>query len=261
VLGGAAVLYSVSCPSGSGCWAIGRPARGTGAYLVKISPAGRPQAGQAVAVPAGTTLRLISCAAMTSCQLAGTGNHRRPAAIMTGTWTGTALHLHRIRVPGSTQVTMTGLSCWHTHCAAVGTAAAGTGTSDLILTTTGGTPATLNTNSGYALRGIACITAATCYAAGAAVLVTITRGTAANPQPVPGWNGTAIECTRTRCHAAGGQVSGPASTDVLISLTAGTAGSPVNIQPGQGYTAIAARGTTGFIAISPGTTSSEDTIG
>jgi len=99
-------------------------------------------------------------------------------------------------------------------------------------------------------------------AAGAAVLVTVTRGAAAGPQAVPGWNGNAIECTGTHCEAAGGQVSGSAYADVLVSLTGGTAGAPVNVQPGQGCTGIAARGTSGSIAISAGTNGgSEDTVG
>ena len=262
VLGGSVVLYSVSCPSRSGCWAIGRPARGSRAYLVKISSAGRPQAERTVAVPSGTSLRVISCASMTSCQLAGTDNRLRPAAVETGTWTGSRLRLYRVKVTGSTSVTITGLSCWHSDCAAVGAAKSVTRSSDLIVTTAGGKPGTLNTNSGYELNGISCISATTCYAAGAAVLVTVTRGAAAGPQVVPGWNGNAIECTGTHCEAAGGQVSGSAYADVLVSLTGGTAGSPVNVQPGQGYTGIAARGTSGFIAIGAGTNGgSEDTVG
>lgn len=44
---------------------------------------------------------------------------------------------------------------------------------------------------------------------------------------------------------------GAAYADVLVSLTGGTAGAPVIVQAGQGYTGIAARGSSG----------SEDTIG
>jgi len=264
VLGGSSVLYSVSCPSASGCWAIGHPARGSAAYLVKISSAGRPEAERALAVPAGTALRVISCASMTSCQVAGTDNRLRPAVIQTGTWNGHRLRLYRVKVTGSTKVTMTGLSCWHSNCAAVGSAVVGSAGTDLILATRGGKPGTLNSGSGYALRGISCISATTCYAAGAAVLVTVTRGVPGDPQAVPGgWNGNAIECTSTRCEAAGGQVSGSAYADVLVSLSGGTAGLPVIVQAGQGYSGIAARGTSGFIAIGsrPHSTGTEDTVG
>jgi len=58
-------------------------------------------------------------------------------------------------------------------------------------------------------------------------------------------------------------VSGPANADVLVTITNGTAGPPVNVQPGQGYISIAARpATTGFIAIAPATANTtQDTVG
>jgi hypothetical protein len=200
---------------------------------------------------------------MTSCQVAGPDNHIKPAAVETGTWNGTRLHLYRVRVAGSAQVSMTGISCWHSDCAAVGSAVAGTVQSDLIVTTSGGKPGPLNADSGYALTSIACVSATTCYAAGAAVLVTVTRGAAADAQAVTGgWNGNAIECTGSDCEAAGGEVFGAAYADVLVSLTGGTAGTPVIVQVGQGYSAIATRAGSGFIAIGAGSSSgSQDTVG
>jgi len=262
VLHGSAVIYSVSCPSASGCWAIARPDRGAGAYLVKISSAGRPAAEQTRPVPAGTTLAEISCTAMTSCEVAGTDNRARPAAIEIGTWNGTSLHLYRRGVTSSTTVSVASISCWHSDCAAVGSAAAGPTTTDLIVTTSGGRPDAVNVASGYALSAIACVSATTCYAAGAAVLVTVTDGSPADPQAVPGgWNGAAIECTGSHCEAAGGEVFGAAYADVLVSLSDGTAGTPVIVQAGQGYSGIAARGSS-FIAIAAGSNSaSEDTVG
>ena len=257
VLHGAAVIDSVSCPSRSGCWAIGRPHHGGGAYLVKISSAGRPAAERTVPVPAGMTLGPISCASMTSCEVAGV----IPGYVEIGTWNGTRLHLYRVSVPRA-QVSMEGLSCWHSDCAAVGSSQLGRANSNWILTTTGGKPGTLNADSGYALTSISCVSATTCYAAGAAVLVTVTGGVAADPQPVAGdWDGTAIACTGAGCEAAGGEEFGAAYADVLVSLTGGTAGSPVIVRVGQGYSGIAARGT-GFIAIGAGSNSrSEDTVG
>ena len=185
------------------------------------------------------------------------------AAIETGAWNGTRLHLYRVPVTGSTQVSMTGISCWHSDRAAVGSALAEPTPSDLILTTSGGRPGTLNTDSDYALSSISCVSATTCYAAGAAVLVTVTSGVPADPQAVPGgWSGNAIECTGGDCEAAGGEVLGPAYADVLVSLTGGTAGSPVIVQVGQGYSGIAARSSNGFIAIGTGSNSgSDDTVG
>jgi hypothetical protein len=253
VLSGSSVVYSVSCPSTSGCWAIGHPVRGAGAYLVKISSAGRPAAWRTVPVPTGTTLGAISCASMTSCQVAGADNQLRPAAVEIGTWNGTRLHLYRVRVTGSTEVSMAGISCWHSDCEAVGSARLGSAGTDMIVTTKGGKPSTLNIDSGYALSSISCISATRCYAAGAAVLVTVTEGVPADPQVVAGgWNGNAIECTSGGCEAAGGEVFGPAYVDVLVRLSNGTAGSPTIVRAGQGYSGIAARGGSGFIAVGVG---------
>ena len=261
VLGGSPVLDSVSCRE-SGCWAIGRPGRSAGVYLVKISSAGRPAAERTIAVPAGTSLGAISCSSLTSCQVAGNNNRTHPAAVETGTWNGTRLHLYRVRVAGRTQVSVASISCWHSDCEAVGSAVAGTVQSDLIVTTSGGKPRTLNANSGYALSSISCISAMTCYAAGAAVLVTVTGSVPADPQAVTGgWNGSAIECTGSDCEAAGGEVFGSAYADVLVSLSDGTAGSPVIVQVGQGYSGIATRGSSGFIAIGAQSSGSEDAVG
>jgi len=261
VLPGSSVIYSVSCPSRSGCWAIGHPVRGAATYLVKINSAGRPAAERKVALPAGTALGLISCTSMTSCEVAG--NRIRPALLEIGSWNGTKLHLYQVNVPG-TQESVGGISCWHSgDCEAVGSARHAKAYSDLILTTQNGEPGTLNTNSGYALSSISCISATTCYATGAAVLVTVTDGVVADPQALPGgWNGNAIECTGGRCEAAGGEMLGSVRTGVLVSLSDGTAGSPVIVRVGRAYSGIAARGSSGFIAIGARTNSrSEDTVG
>jgi hypothetical protein len=253
VLRGSSVIDSESCRT-SGCWAIGHPVRGARAYLVKISSAGRPVAEQTLALPAGTALGSISCSSMTSCEIAGTDNRARPAAIEIGTWNGSRLHLYRRGVPGGTQVSMTAISCWHGDCEAVGSAHVGSSGRGLILTIAHGKPRTLNANSGYGLGSISCISAATCYAGGD-VLVTVTRGVASNPQSVPGlsnfsgWAG--IECHDGNCEAAGEYAPGSAAEGVLVSLTDGTAGSPVH-GDGSGYYGIAVRGSSGFIAIGLG---------
>jgi len=104
---------------------------------------------------------------------------------------------------------------------------------DLILTTKGGKPGILNTDSGYALSSVSCTSATTCYAAGAAVLVTVTDGVPADPQAVTeGWNGNAIEFTGSDCEAAGGEVFGAAYADVLVRLSDGIAGRPTIVQVG-----------------------------
>jgi hypothetical protein len=268
VLDGAAVIDSVSCASASGCWAIGHPDHGAGTYLVKISSAGRPAAQRTLAVPAGTTLGSISCASMTSCQVAGANNRLvgankrlRPAAIEIGSWNGTKLYLYRVPVSDSTQVSISGISCWHSDCEAVGSALVGSAATDLVLTTQGGKPSVLNPDSGYALSAISCVSAATCYAVGAAVLVTLTSGVPADAQAMAGsWN--AIECTGGHCEAAGREAFAAAYADALVSLTGGTAGSPVIVRVGHGFSGIAARGSIGFTAIdSRSNGGSEETVG
>ena len=256
VLRGSSVINSVSCRP-SGCWAIGHPDRSAGAYLVKISSAGRPAAERTVAVPAGTRLGPISCSSMTSCEVAGADNRVTPAAIEIGTWNGTRLRLYRVRVRVSTQVAIAGISCWHSDCEAVGSAQAGSAGRNLILTITGGKPGTLHT-SGYGLDSISCVSATTCYAAGGSALYTVTGGVAASPQTVSltdlGWSG--IECHGSNCEAAGTYAPGSAEESVLVSLTDGTAGSPTYPNAGAGLSDIAMRGDVGFIAIGaadPGT--------
>jgi len=282
VLHGSSVIDSVSCRK-SGCWAIGHPEHGAGAYLVKISSAGRPVAEQIVPVPAGTSLGPISCSSMTSCEIAGADNHIKPAAIETGAWTGTRLHLHRValttgcRVPdhkshtGCWQAVMGGISCWHADCEAVGYARVGPWTkNNLILPIKGGRPGTLyDADNGYFITRVSCVSAATCYASGGAKLYTVTNGVPADQQTVPptqqdppSWAG--IECTGTVCQAAGQEFlySAQAWVGVLVSLSDGTAGPPSIVTDSRGFTGIATRAGTGFIAIGAGsTTGTEDTAG
>jgi hypothetical protein len=260
VLRGSSVIDSVSCRQ-SGCWAIGRTEHFPGGrvYLVKISSAGRPVAERTLDVRLGLAMTLISCSSTTSCEIAGTDNVTErgtvPAAIEIGSWNGTRLHLYAAPVPGSAKISMAGISCWHGLCEAVGSAQAGSAGRGLILTIARGKPGTLNADSGYGLGSISCISATTCYAAGGDVLVTVTSGVASNPQSVPGlsnfsgWAG--IECHDGNCEAAGEYAPGSAAEGVLVSLTDGTAGSPVH-GGGSGYYAIAVRGSSGFIAIGLG---------
>jgi hypothetical protein len=269
VLRGSSVLDSVSCGP-SGCWAIGRRDRGGGAYLVKISSAGLPVRERTVAVPAGASLGPISCASLTSCEIAGADNHIRPAAIEIGTWTGTRLHLHRVRVTGSRQVSMPGISCWHSDCEAVGNAQVAVRARNvLILPINGGKPGKLyDADNGYYITRVSCISAATCYASGGAYLYTVTDGVPADRQTIPDggqnsltWLG--IECAGTVCEAAGEEIPGSAWVGVLLSLSDGTAGAPTFVDDSGGFTGIAGRSGTGLIAIGrgPGGHGTVDTIG
>jgi len=258
VLRGSSVLDSVSCRP-SGCWAIGLPEHGHGAYLVKVSSTGRPSEEQTVPVPAAVSLGPISCSSMTSCEIAGTDNHVDPAAIEIGTWTGTRLRLHTVTVTGTRFVTIPGVSCWHNSCVAVGyTRIRSRAKNNLILQISHGRPGPLfDADNGFYITRVSCVSATTCYAAGGAKLYTITNGVPSDQQVVPGAENslgfTGIECVGTVCEAAGEEESGYPFFGVLVSLSDGSAGPPTfPVNQSGGYTGIATRAGIGFIAIGPG---------
>jgi len=258
VLRRSSVIDSVSCWK-SGCWAIGHPVHGTGAYLVKISSAGRPVAERTVPMLARTTLGPISCASVRSCEIAGADNRIRPQAIEIGDWNGKKLRLHRVTVKGSKRLSMTAISCWHSDCEAVGGAMVGPGFSEsnrkgLILTTVGGKPARLNADSGYPyLPGVSCVSATTCYgASGGYSVLTVTRGVVTHSQGGAGGELSAIECTASGCEAAGTVLlpQYSAQDGWLQSLSDGTWGVGIDDGAAVWFSGIAARGGSGgFIAI------------
>ena len=257
VLRRSSVIDSVSCRQ-SGCWAIGLPEHGHGAYLVKINSAGRPYAELTEAEPAAISLGPISCSSMTSCEIAGTDNHVHPAAIEVGTWTGATLRLHRVPVAGTSFVTIPGISCWHGTCVAVGyTRIRSRAKNNLILRISRGRPGALfDANNGFYITSVSCVSATTCYASGGAKLYTITNGVPGNQQLLPGAENslglTGIECVGTVCEAAGEEMPGTAWVGVLVSLSDGTAGTPTFVTEGSGFTGIATRAGVGFVAIGPG---------
>jgi hypothetical protein len=254
VLRRSSVIDSVSCRK-SGCWAIGHLVHGTGAYLVKISSAGRAVAEQTVPVPARTTLDLISCASMRSCEIAGVDNGIRPSAIEIGTWNGRRLRLHRVTVKGSTRVSMTAISCWHSNCEAVGQAKVGPAILDLkglILTIAGGKPARLNADSGDPFAdSVSCVSARTCYGTdGGANVVTVTRGVVTHNQGGTGPVLNTIECTGSDCEVGGWVPVGSTSDGILQSLSGGTWGAPIDDSYAYSFTGLAVRGGSGgFIAV------------
>jgi hypothetical protein len=259
VLRGSSAIDSVSCRK-SVCWAIGHPVHGTGAYLVKISSAGRPVAERTLPLPARTTLGAISCASPTNCEIAGADNGTRPSAIEIGEWNGTSLRLHRVRVADSKRLSMKAISCWHGDCEAVGTDTVGPGFNDyhgLILTTAGGKPARLNADSGYqSLRSVSCVSARTCYAvSGGGSVLTVSRGVVTHIQGGSGGVLYAIECTGSDCETAGTLLLPQDSTQDgwLQSLSDGTWGAGIDDGAAYWFSGIAVRGGSGsFIAVGVG---------
>ena len=115
-------LYSVSCPSSAGCWAVGPQTSGANLVFVKISSGGRAVKAVRVKEPAGDQLGRISCVSMTSCQLAGLSFFSSPTAIEMAVWNGKKLtSLHKVSTPRkSSDTSIQRISCWHSDCAAVG---------------------------------------------------------------------------------------------------------------------------------------------
>jgi len=260
-LRGSSLIYSVSCPSKSGCWAIGDPKSGAGAYLVKINSAGRVTSARTIGVPAGADLGRISCSSMSSCEVVGTDIFVSPTAIEIGTWNGSKLHVYRVKgVKGGVALSMEGISCWHADCEAVGDVLAGSSEHGLILTTRNGRPGKLHKASDYSLYGVSCVSASRCYAAGyraaspAGLVVTVSGGVAGHLQTTAG-DLFGIECAGSKCVAAGEVLNTepPASQiydGVLLTLSGGTAtGSPQVVAASGGYSGIASRGGRGFISI------------
>ena len=131
----------------------------------------------------------------------------------------------------------------------------------LILTIARGKPGTLHT-SDYRLGSISCVSATTCYAAGDITLETVTGGVASDPQPFPGPYGlgwTGIECHGGNCEARVARTSARVRS-VLVSLTDGTAGSPVNRVPALATYGHRHARRQGFIAIGGPATAEPGTV-
>ncbi len=114
-------LYSVSCPSSAGCWALGPQNSGANLVFVQIGPNGNVTKTTDVSDPFGASIARISCVSMKSCAVLTNNIFVTPAAIEIGTWTGTRLTLHKVAGKhGSTATIGEGISCWKASCLAAG---------------------------------------------------------------------------------------------------------------------------------------------
>jgi hypothetical protein len=89
-------LYTVSCPSAAGCWAVGEGAYSVTAEVAKIGRSGKVSISKALRVPAGVRLTRISCTSMTSCIIVG-NEFLTSKRIEVGTWNGRKLKLRSIK--------------------------------------------------------------------------------------------------------------------------------------------------------------------
>jgi hypothetical protein len=255
------VLESVSCPTRSGCWAVGPQTGGANLLLVRINSSGRVAKAIKVKAPTGDVLGALSCVSMTSCELAGVSFFTSPQGIAVGSWNGRRLtSVHTVRGPrGASSTSIESISCWRSHCAVVGFAhLSGLKFDGVVVTTSGGKPGRLHTAASDLFYGVSCVSATRCYADGfgsgstAGLVVTLNRGAASHRHVLATADLFSIECAGSTCVAAGKVLdnSAPAFYDgVLQPVSAGAlSGSLTTVSVSGGYTGIARRGP-GFAAI------------
>jgi hypothetical protein len=253
-------LYSVSCPSSAGCWALGPQNSGANLVFVQIGPSGKVTRTMAVSDPFGASIARISCVSMKSCAVLTNNIFVTPAAIEIGTWTGTQLTLRKVAgKQGSTATIGEGISCWKTSCLAVGYYELGDGNSTgFLLTMNRGKPGKQHFASGDFFFGVSCVSSAKCYVAGffgpaAGIVVTVTNGVAGHTQHETA-DPFGIECVGRTCRSSGEELGGLTFHGVITTLFNGAnKGRPVvdkAIGGFDGPDTIAMRGN-GFAAVGP----------
>jgi hypothetical protein len=253
-------LYSVSCPSSAGCWALGPQNSGANLVFVQIGPTGKVTKTTEVSDPSGASIARLSCVSMTSCAVLTNNIFVTPAAIEIGTWTGTQLTLHKVAgLQGSTATVGEGISCWQTSCLAVGYyELSGGKPTGFLLTMNRGQPGPQHFASGDFFFGVSCVSSAKCYAAGflghaSGIVVTVANGIAGHTQHEAA-DPFGIECVGRTCRSSGEELRGLSFYGVIVTLSNGSnRGRPVvdkAIGGFDGPNAVAKRGT-GFAAVGP----------
>jgi hypothetical protein len=258
VVSAAEYLGSVSCPSKAGCWAVGPAAVGNKLVLVKINSSGRVARTVKVKQPLAVLMSQISCVSMTSCELEGEDVLTAPIAVEVGSWSGRRLSLHKVGTPvGSTDTTVTGISCWHAYCNAVGYLEVGASTYGVVVATSHGKPGKLHRTAGDFFSGVSCVSTTKCYADGydslEGIIVTVRHGIAAGRRTISLGYLFGIECAGSACTAAGSETDAATKSGFagyLVVVSAGVPGAPRTIVQSGGYRSICRRGSgRGFAAL------------
>jgi hypothetical protein len=238
-------VVSVSCPSASGCVAIGNQA-GVGVRFVEVNASGVVTSSRLVTVPAGVVLSRVACTKLTACAVAGTDIFLSPTAIEVGSWNGSILKLHAVSPPkGTTDVAVEGLSCWGAACDLVGYLEKGVTVTGYVVTATDGKPGHLQSVPGDSLEGVSCMSASRCYAAGytqaGGLIVTLNSGKASSPQHVKP-DLFAIACAGSSCTAVGEELPPSPSADAfwgaIVTVSSGKATSTQAISESGGYNGV-----------------------
>jgi hypothetical protein len=249
---GAKSVYSVSCPAGAGCVALGVTTNDVSPVFVRVSVSGAVAATRTVTVPPGVSLPRISCVSLGSCEVAGTDIFTSPVELEMGHWDGTTLTLEHVPVPrGSSASAIEALSCSGTSCLAVGSGFARSNSLGLLLQTSGGAPS-VRTVANASIYGVSCTTSSLCYGAGftrvGGLVMTITDGAPSSVVPVKTGDLMAVACRAASCFAVGEKLAPPGAQTkanfygVLVGLSNGRVGTSEQVASSGGFINVAQYG-------------------
>lgn len=241
-------IFSISCPSSSGCVALGENTS-VQPLFIAISKSGKPSTPAHPKVAIGTELDRIACVSVTSCVVAGYEAVTTPQEILVGTWSNGKLKLSHVDASKGTAVLDIGaVSCVATSCVVAGYAVDGIKTTGLLLSVNHGKPGKPETVPGILVQGVSCTTTTRCYAAGGVNAVgrilTLEEGkviATSTTAPLV----AAIACGGTACTAVGQEnaPSGAPPNDffygAVVSIAAGKPTSAVGIEASSRFYAVA----------------------
>ena len=252
VIAGTKAVYTVSCPAGAGCVALGVTSNDVSPVLVTIGPSGAVESSKTLSVPPGVSLVRISCVSLTTCELSGTDIFTSPVMLEMGRWDGAKLTLQHVPLPhGASAPALEALSCSGSQCVAVGSAFSGSNSEGLVLRTTGGTPV-LHTVADASIYGVACTSSSLCYGAGftrtGGLAMTIKSGVASSTVTLTQGDMMAIACRASSCTAVGEKLAPPGAPakdvyyGVLVGLSDGKVTSSEMVPASGGFTNVAQYG-------------------
>jgi hypothetical protein len=243
VVPGSNVVYSIDCPAGAACWALGSASRNNGALLAVLDQRGAVVKSQVVKVPAGVAFAHISCQSGYACQLVGNNGSLRNT-LEVAQWDGSQLGLLR-EVPvgrGISSPAFTGVSC-AVQCVAVGTGTEGKRHVGFVLDLTNWLPGPLRVVP-TSLSSVSCTSKDLCYATGNngpdGIVLTINRGSPGPSTVVRSYNLFGITCHEDTCMAAGDRPGKRTSQEgALVALSAGRVTSVQLVPTSAGFTSVA----------------------
>jgi hypothetical protein len=226
-----AVLDAVSCPSATKCYAAGYNTPNYAGVVERWNGS----TWSVMATPPGAVfLYGISCATPAACM--AVGQHNQKPTGFAERWNGTSWKATKMpNIAGAESTALQGVSCpTASTCHATGMSYDGTGPGGkAIVETWNGTAWSLKssapTTAPSILNGVACLTKASCFAAGldkavprASTLIERLSGATWSRMPSPNVANqthqlSAIACaSTTRCFAVGSRSSGDSGSSILV---------------------------------------------